>query len=84
MNFTGEHLRFLRSIKKIKQPTLALKLGVKQQAVSKMENKDCVACEKADAYLQALGLQREEAIRLLELFTPPPKLINRFIQNKPH
>ena len=71
MNFTGEHLRFLRSIKKIKQPTLALKLGVKQQAVSKMENKDCVACEKADAYLQALGLQREEAIRLLELFTPP-------------
>lgn len=72
MKFTGEHLRFLRTVKKIKQPGLALKLGVKQQAVSKMENKDCIPCEKADEYLRALGLQREEAIRLLELMLPRP------------
>lgn len=72
MKFTGDQLRFLRTIKKIKQPVLASKLGVKQQAVSKMENKDCIACDKADAYLQALGIQKEEAIRLLDLFAPPP------------
>ena len=71
MKFTGEHLRFLRTIRKIKQPVLALKLGVKQQAVSKMENKDCVPCEKVDAYLDALGLKREEAMHLLELMPPP-------------
>ena len=40
MKFTGDHLRFLRTIRKLKQPALALKLGVKQQAVSKMENKE--------------------------------------------
>ena len=72
MKFTGDHLRFLRTIKKLKQPAVADKLGVKQQAVSKMENKDCIACEKADEYLQALGLHRDEAIRLLELMLPPP------------
>lgn len=71
MKLTGDHLRFLRTIKKIKQPALALKLGVKQQAVSKMENKDCIPCEKADEYLQALGFKREEALRLLELMSPP-------------
>lgn len=71
MKFTGDHLRFLRTIKKIKQPVLALKLGVKQQAVSKMENKDCIPCEKADEYLQALGLQREEALHLIALMPPP-------------
>jgi DNA-binding transcriptional regulator YiaG len=73
MTFTGDHLRFLRTIRKMKQPVLALKLGVKQQAVSKMENKDCIPCEKADEYLQALGLQKDEALRLLELISPPPR-----------
>ena len=72
MNFTGEHLRFLRTIKKIKQPVLALKLGVKQQTVSKMENKDCIPCEKADEYLQAMGLGKEEALRLLALMPAGP------------
>ena len=70
LKFTGEHLRFLRTVKKVKQPALALKLGVKQQAVSKMENKDCITCEKADEYLQALGLQKEEALKLIDLMPP--------------
>lgn len=70
MKFTGEHLRFLRTIRKIKQPVLALKLGVKQQAVSKMENKDFIPFEKAEEYLQALGLQKEDALKLIELMPP--------------
>jgi DNA-binding transcriptional regulator YiaG len=73
MKFTGEHLRFLRTIRKVKQPMLALKLGVKQQAVSKMENKDCIPREKADEYLKALGFKREEALLLLEIMPPPPR-----------
>lgn len=67
LKLTGEQLRFLRVIKNVKQPVLALKLGVKQQAVSKMENRDCIDCEKAEEYLQALGLQMEEALKLIRL-----------------
>lgn len=51
MKFTVEHLRLLRNIRKIKQLSLVLKLGVKQQAVSKIENKDCIPRAKADQYL---------------------------------
>ncbi|HLP39492.1 helix-turn-helix transcriptional regulator [Lacibacter sp.] len=67
LKLTGEQLRFLRTLKRVKQPVLASKLGVKQQAVSKMENKDCITCDKVQQYLQALGLQMEEALKLLEL-----------------
>lgn len=71
VKFTDKHLRLFRNLRKIKQPALVFKLGVKQQAVSKMENKDCILSEKADEYLQAPGFKREEALRLLELMSLP-------------
>lgn len=70
MKFTGEHLRFLRTIKKVKQPILARKLGVKQQSISKLENKTSVCDERFHEYIAALNLGREEALSLLKLFTP--------------
>lgn len=73
MNFTGEHLQILRTIKKIKQPLVAKKLGVKQQAISKLESKLQVSDENFTHYVIALGYKKEEAIELLNIFTPPPE-----------
>lgn len=72
MNFTGEHLQFLRRIKKGKQVVLAKKLSVEQQYISKLENKKEISEEKFEVYIKALGITKTEALRLIELFTPPP------------
>ncbi|MBK8087221.1 MAG: helix-turn-helix transcriptional regulator [Chitinophagaceae bacterium] len=76
MKFTGEHLQFLRTIKKVKQPVLARKLGVKQQSISKLENKPSVGDKRFHEYIAALNLEKEEALSLLKLFTPPPTFQN--------
>lgn len=73
MKITGEHLQFLRIIKKVKQPVLARKLGVGQQAISKLENKSFIQEDRFQEYISALELNREEAITILKLFTPPPQ-----------
>ena len=80
MNYTGEHLQLLRTIKKIKQPLVAKKLGVKQQAISKLESKMQVTDERFTEYVNALGLKKEEAIKLLDLFTPPRKMRNNKLE----
>lgn len=72
MKFTGEHLQFLSRIKKMKQRFIARKLFVTQQAISKLENQSTVSDEKFEAYIKALGITKAEALKLLELFTPPP------------
>jgi len=71
MKITGEHLQFLRTLKKVKQPVLARKLGVKQQSISKLENKLSVCDERFHEYIAALNLEMDEALSLLKLFTPP-------------
>lgn len=71
MKYTGEHLQFLSRIKKVKQRTVAGKLFITQQAVSKLENQKNVSEEKFEAYIKAIGLTKTEALKLLELFTPP-------------
>ena len=73
MKFNGKHLRFLRIIKEVKQPVLAKKLGIKQQSVSKLENKNSVCDERFHEYIAALNLEKDEALSLLKLFTPPEK-----------
>ena len=73
MKITGRHLQFLRTIKKVKQPVVAKQMGIKQQAISKLENKCAVSEERFQEYIRALNLQKEEALKLLELFTPPPE-----------
>ncbi len=73
MKITGEHLQFLRIIKKVKQPVLASKLGVKQQSISKLENKLSVCDERFYEYIAALNVEKDEALSLLKLFTPPPR-----------
>lgn len=70
MSITGEHLQFLRYCKKEKQTTLAKKLNVKQQAVSKMEKSTLVSDERFEQYVTALGLSRQEAIKMLHLYKP--------------
>ncbi len=74
MNFTGEHLQFLRRIKRGKQVLLAKKLSVEQQSISKLENKKEISEAKFEAYINALGITKVEALRLIELFTPPQKM----------
>jgi transcriptional regulator with XRE-family HTH domain len=73
MSFTGEHLQFISRIKKGKQSMIAKKLMITQQAVSKLEKQKIVSEEKFDAYIKALGITKAEAIKLLELFIPPPR-----------
>ena len=70
--FYRRHLQFLRRIKKGKQVLIAKKLLVEQQAILKLENKKEISSEKFDAFINALGITKAEALRLLELFTPPP------------
>lgn len=69
MKFTGEHLQFLRTIKKVKQPVLARKLGVKQQSISKLEKKTSVCDERFHEYIAALNLEKEDALKLLQLYS---------------
>jgi transcriptional regulator with XRE-family HTH domain len=81
MSFTGEHLQFLSRIKKGKQQQIARRLKITQQAVSKLERQKTVSDEKFEAYIKALGITKEEAVKLLQLFTPPRKMKIHFSCN---
>lgn len=53
--FNGETLRLLRTWKKLKQQSIADKLGITQQAYSKLENKKAIRKEKVKEILEALN-----------------------------
>lgn len=73
MHYSGDHLQFLSRIKKIKQQTIAGKLCVSQQAISKLEKQKIISEEKFESYIKALGFTKTEALKLLEFLPPPGK-----------
>jgi transcriptional regulator with XRE-family HTH domain len=65
---TGQTLRKLRLLKEVKQTTLAKKLGISQQAYSKLEKSSHIDAQKLVVLLDLLQCSREE----LKVFLPPP------------
>lgn len=65
-------LSVLRQLKGMKQQQLAKQLGITQQALSKLEQKETIAMEKWEEILAALKITHEEWKQLQKIFTPPP------------
>ncbi|HEY5463207.1 MAG TPA: helix-turn-helix transcriptional regulator [Hanamia sp.] len=55
----GRNLRNIRLLKGMKQTTFAQELGIAQQNVSKMENKEKLSMKKLEAAAKALGITVE-------------------------
>jgi transcriptional regulator with XRE-family HTH domain len=61
-------IKRLRVHKEFKQSTVAQRLGITQQAYSKLENADWVAKGRLPLILEALESNPEELRRIAELF----------------
>ena len=57
---TGEVLRLLRTMKGIKQQTVAAHLGISQPAYCKLESSDCVEEKKVQMILRLLQVTSED------------------------
>jgi DNA-binding XRE family transcriptional regulator len=66
---SGQLIRLLRQIKGVKQSVLAKKLGITQQAFSKLENCKSLHTEKLQAIIQALGVSDEDVESAKKLLT---------------
>ncbi|MFM7838127.1 MAG: helix-turn-helix domain-containing protein [Chitinophagaceae bacterium] len=64
-------IKKLRLYKEFKQATVAQRMGISQQAYSKMENSSWVAKGKLPAILQALESNPEELKKVAQLFREP-------------
>lgn len=73
---TGNTLSKLRQLKGFKQNQLAKKIGVTQQALSKMEQKEKIDTEKFKEVLTALKINSGEWEQLKKVL-PPPQMINK-------
>lgn len=67
----GELLKLLRNLKGIKQGDAARKLGVKQQAISKLEHSKRISATLFEKVIAALNLSKED-IETAMKFLPPP------------
>jgi transcriptional regulator with XRE-family HTH domain len=65
--FTGKQLRLLRHIRGMKQEEVAVKIDVRQQRYSVLENSDKISEEKQNLILAALKYSKEEGERILGL-----------------
>ena len=68
---TGNTLSKLRQLKGFKQNQLAKKIGVTQQALSKMEQKEKIDTEKFKEVLTALKINSGEWEQLKKVLPPP-------------
>ncbi|HMJ48551.1 MAG TPA: helix-turn-helix transcriptional regulator [Ferruginibacter sp.] len=66
----GELLKLLRNLKGIKQNDAARKLGVKQQAISKLEKCKKINTLKFDKIITTFNFSKEE-IEIAKKFLPP-------------
>ena len=64
---TGKTLRLLRTLRGIKQASLARKLGISQQAYSKIEKCDRLSAEKIQVILVAMGCSMQDLELLVQL-----------------
>jgi transcriptional regulator with XRE-family HTH domain len=67
----GELIKFLRVLKGMKQEDAAKKMGVKQQAVSKLEKGKKVSLRKFEQILQLLKCSKED-VEVARRFLPRP------------
>ena len=67
----GELLKLLRNLKGIKQDDAASKLGVRQQAISKLEHCKKISTKKFDKIIMAFKFSQEE-IEAAKKYLPPP------------
>jgi transcriptional regulator with XRE-family HTH domain len=56
----GQLIRLLRQLKGTKQAVVAKKMGITQQALSKMENCNRVQYDKVEAIINLLGFTDED------------------------
>lgn len=67
----GELFKLLRNLKGIKQEQAAKKLGVRQQAISKLEQCKKISSQKFDELIKVFNFS-EEDIDVARRFLPPP------------
>jgi transcriptional regulator with XRE-family HTH domain len=67
----GELFKILRSLKGIKQEQAAKTLGIRQQAVSKLEQCKNISTQRFEAIITAFSFSEEE-IEMAKKFLPPP------------
>jgi transcriptional regulator with XRE-family HTH domain len=86
MIVTGEIIRVLRNLRGVKQQTLAGKLGISQQAYSKIEKSNCVESFRAESILKLLDSTSEdlETITKLNLGLSIPVDGIRRLERKPN
>ena len=72
----GELLKVLRTLKGIKQEEAAKKLGVKQQAISKLEKCSKVSLRKFEQIIKLFKCSKED-VETAKRFLPPPPIIFR-------
>ncbi|MFM9908546.1 MAG: helix-turn-helix domain-containing protein [Chitinophagaceae bacterium] len=68
----GILIKHLRIAKDLKQATVAHRLGISQQAYSKLENCKEVGILRLSKILKAMDSNEEELNDVRKLFTPPP------------
>lgn len=73
----GELLRLLRNLKGIKQGDAASKLGVKQQAISKLEHCKKISAKKFEKIIIAFDFSEEEIEAAKKYLPPPPIVFNK-------
>jgi transcriptional regulator with XRE-family HTH domain len=66
---TGEELRLLRLIKGLKQQFIASKMGISQQAYSKLEKKNSINASQAEKILHCMNCRQEDVDALDKIHT---------------
>jgi transcriptional regulator with XRE-family HTH domain len=67
---TGDFLRQLRTLRGIKQTVIAKKLGISQQAYSKLEKCKEIDKNREDNLLMILQCNKEDVEDLAKIFSP--------------
>ena len=71
---SGETIRHLRNFKNLNQFYTAKKMGIKQQAYSKLERKEIITPHKIAQILNAFGSNLAELEKIKNLHPPPRNL----------
>jgi transcriptional regulator with XRE-family HTH domain len=71
--YSGLCIKRLRMFKEIKQETVAKRLGITQQAYSKLENLDIISGNRLIEILDALNSSLKELEAVNKLYSTTPK-----------
>lgn len=71
--YSGLSIKRLRVFREIKQETVAKRLGISQQAYSKLENHALISDERLAEILKALNSSSKELETIMNLYSPLKK-----------